>query len=104
MVLLQTFLKIFIYLPILLHQVLVVGLQTLSCSLWILVPCPGIEPRPPALEEQSLNHWTTKEVRGLSVPVNEMGFAAAPLAGIFNALRVIFSRVVVLQLRIIPGE
>ena len=28
----------------------------------ILVPRPGIEPAPPALEAQSLNHWTTKEV------------------------------------------
>ena len=28
----------------------------------ILVPQPGIEPVPPALEEQSLNCWTTKEV------------------------------------------
>ena len=28
----------------------------------ILVPQPGIEPTPPALEAQSLNHWTTREV------------------------------------------
>ena len=28
----------------------------------ILVPRPGIEPTPPALEEWSLNHWTNKEV------------------------------------------
>ena len=28
----------------------------------ILVPQPGIEPSPPALEAQSLNHWTTREV------------------------------------------
>ena len=28
----------------------------------ILVPWPGIEPTPPAVEVQSLNHWTTKEV------------------------------------------
>ena len=28
----------------------------------ILVPQPGIEPAPPALEAQSLNHWTTREV------------------------------------------
>ena len=30
-----------------------------SCGL--LVPPPGIEPTPPALEAQSLNHWTTRE-------------------------------------------
>ena len=28
----------------------------------ILVPQPGIESSPPALEAQSLNHWTTREV------------------------------------------
>ena len=28
----------------------------------ILVPLPRIEPMPPALEAQSLNHWTTREV------------------------------------------
>ena len=39
--------------------------QDLSCSMWDLVPQPGIEPRPPALGAQSLNHWTTKEVTGL---------------------------------------
>ena len=29
----------------------------------ILVPWPEIEPAPPALEEQSLNHWTVREVQ-----------------------------------------
>ena len=28
----------------------------------ILVPQPGIEPAPLALEAQGLEHWTTKEV------------------------------------------
>ena len=28
----------------------------------ILVPRPGIKPTAPAVEAQSLNHWTTKEV------------------------------------------
>ena len=27
----------------------------------ILVPRPGIEPLPPAMEAQTLNHWTTRE-------------------------------------------
>ena len=32
-------------------------------SAWgILVPWPGIEPVPPAVEAWSLNHWTTREV------------------------------------------
>ena len=27
----------------------------------ILVPCPGIEPRPPAVEAWGLNHWTARK-------------------------------------------
>ena len=30
----------------------------------ILAPGPGIEPSPPAVEAQSLNHWTAREVPG----------------------------------------
>ena len=37
------------------------GMKTLSSNLWDLVPWPGIAPRPPALEAQSLSHWTTRE-------------------------------------------
>ena len=33
-----------------------------SCSMWNLVPWPGIEPWPPALGVQRLSHWTTMEV------------------------------------------
>ena len=33
------------------------------CMAWgILVPRPGIEPMPPAVEVQSPNHWTAREV------------------------------------------
>ena len=28
----------------------------------ILVPQPGIEPMPPEVEAQSLNHWTAREI------------------------------------------
>ena len=31
----------------------------------ILVPWPGIEPMPPALEAENLNHWTTREAPDL---------------------------------------
>ena len=34
----------------------------LSCSMWDLVPQPGIKPGPPALGAWSLTHWTTREV------------------------------------------
>ena len=38
----------------------------LNLGLWDLVPWPGIEPGPPALEVQNLSHWTTKEVPRVS--------------------------------------
>ena len=34
----------------------------LRCSMWDLVPQPGIKPGPPALGAESLSHWTTREV------------------------------------------
>ena len=41
-------------------QFLCFWLHCTACG--ILVPQPGIEPTPPALEVWSLNHWTAKEV------------------------------------------
>ena len=35
------------------------GLCHMSCG--TLVPCPGIEPAPPAVEAGSPNHWTTEK-------------------------------------------
>ena len=51
----------------------------------ILVPQPGIEPASPALEAQSLDHWTTREVpQSLFIdprqPQEETGQEAKPLA------------------------
>lgn len=43
-----------------LRGVLVVG--TLSCSMWDEVPCPGMEPGPPALGAWSHSPWSTREV------------------------------------------
>ena len=43
---------IFFFLPV----------PSLSCSMGDLVPCPGIEPRPPALGVQRLGHWATREI------------------------------------------
>ena len=37
-------------------------MRALSCGTWDLVPRPRIELRPPALGEQSLNHWTARKV------------------------------------------
>ena len=38
-------------------------LHPVTCG--ILVPRPGIEPVPPAVEARSLNHWTAREVHTL---------------------------------------
>ena len=55
-VLVEFFFLIFVYLFIYL------ALLGLSCGMWGLVLCPGIEPRPPALGVQSLSHLTIREV------------------------------------------
>ena len=39
----------------------------LSCGIWDLTPCRGVELAPPALGVQSLSHWTTREVPGISL-------------------------------------
>ena len=46
------------------RDLLVVACELFSCSMWDLVPWPGIEPGPPALGAWSLSHWTTREVLG----------------------------------------
>ena len=38
------------------------AVQGLSCSMWDLVPWPGIKPRSLALGAHCLSHWTTREV------------------------------------------
>ena len=38
------------------------SLSGLTSGTWDLVPCPGIEPEPPALGAWNLSHWTTGEV------------------------------------------
>ena len=62
---------ILFYFIIFLYLVILAGLITLLLLFifWlhdvvcgILVPWPGIEPAPPALEARSRNHWTAGEV------------------------------------------
>ena len=43
-------------------RVLITAHRTFSCSMWDLVPWPGMESGPPALEAQSFSHWTAREV------------------------------------------
>ena len=38
----------------------------------LLVPRPGIEPAPPALEAQSLNHWTAREILDQSLLIPQL--------------------------------
>ena len=66
------FKNIYIYFKIWLYWVLIVAHRIFRCSRWTLscsfqtlsfsmcdlVPWPGIEPRPPALEALSFSHWT----------------------------------------------
>ena len=46
---------------------------SLSCSMWDLVPWPGIEPGAPALRVWSLSHWTTREVLSNDVLSSQSG-------------------------------
>ena len=58
---------IYFYLLIWMCLVLVaaLGIFDLHWGMWDLVPWPGMEPAPPALEAWSLSHWTIREVPGL---------------------------------------
>ena len=40
-------------------QALVAALEIFSCGMWDLVPCPGIEPGPPASGAQSIRLLAT---------------------------------------------
>ena len=53
-----------------------VGRLTYPMACGILVPQPGIEPVSPAVEAQSLNHWSTREVPGDSLLVSYLLFLA----------------------------
>ena len=46
----------------LLHLFTYFDVSGLNCSMWDLVPWPGIDPGPQALGAQSPSHWATKEV------------------------------------------
>ena len=52
----------FHYYLFLLGWALVTAHWIFTCDMWDLVPWPGIEPRLPALGEQSLRQWTIREV------------------------------------------
>ena len=54
--------------------------------MWMLAPCPGIEPVPPAVEACCLNHWTAREV-----PFMQLWRSSGPLGSM--GTRSIFERV-----------
>ena len=53
---------------------------TLSCRVWDLVPCSGMEPRPPGLGVWSLSYWATREVP------RSVGFLVCPETGVGGGL------------------
>ena len=56
---------VFYFILFLKHLFIYLAAPGLNCTMGDLVPWPGIEPRPPALGVQSLNHWTTREVSAI---------------------------------------
>ena len=72
-----------------------------NCSIWDLVPWPGIKPWPPALGAQSLSHWATREVPNFgliltlvlvnSLPVEPQGKPKNTGVGSLSLLQQIFS-------------
>ena len=42
-------------------------MKALICSVWDLVPQPGVKPRTSVLGVQSLNHWITKEAPMITI-------------------------------------
>ena len=64
LLLLLLFSNIFLSSFLRLCEVLVVAWRTfnLSCSMWDLVPQPGIQPRPLHWEQGNVTHWTVWEV------------------------------------------
>ena len=55
-------------------------MPTLSCSMWdlLIVSCPGIEPKAPALGAWSLSHWTTREVPPPGLLISHLCFISFP--------------------------
>ena len=56
------FFKINKYIYIYIFFFIYLDVPGLSCSMWNLVPLPGIEPWPPALGTQRLGYWTIRDI------------------------------------------
>ena len=75
-----------------LHGILSFEVPNLSCSMWDLVPWPGMEPGPPTLETWSLRHCITGEVpprlalQSMAVLEQHTEITAPVAAGCSNSL------------------
>ena len=58
----------------------------------ILVPLPGIKPASPALEVQSLNHWTTREIPDLHSFLDPSAMLYVGDCFYFYGIRLLLSR------------
>ena len=58
------FKNIYVFIWLSLVKVIACSIFDLSCSMWDLVPRPGIEPGSPALGVCTLSHWTNRESPG----------------------------------------
>ena len=52
-------------------------LHHVACG--IPVPRPGVKPKPPAVEAQSLNHWTAREFPSLPQPLKTLKALSRPI-------------------------
>ena len=59
---------------------------------WLLVPQPGIEPVPPAVEARCLNHWTAREVPHLQKNSVQKGLKNHCLKGVHSLPVFLFLR------------
>ena len=73
---------VYIYIYIYIHIYIYIFFWLHSRACGILLPRPRIEPMPPAVEAQILNHWTTREGPGLTISYKTSGFQ------VFLAIRV----------------
>ena len=62
------------------------GISDPHCCIWDPIPSPGIEPRLPTLGTQTLSHWTTREVPGITIFESVSGSETSPLSTLYSFL------------------
>ena len=66
------------------------SMQTLSCSVWDLVPWPRMEPGPPVLGAWILSRWTTREVPDVNFKRVLIWWCACPPSALYQSVLPIF--------------